>query len=393
VLAYFNEHFRREDCMNGCDNCTSTSTFETQDFTEHARNAIRLVRQIARDEVTVLHCVDLYRGVKNKKISKMNHEHIAEYGRGSALARGDVERLFYRLISEDALEQFNKATGYAGFATQYVKLGRNASEFENGRRPLKIQVLASPRNKSKGQASKTKSRKKTQGTGVKAAADDYPASTNVSSPIQPRSRGRLVQRKLLDDSSEDEYVDHVGNHVTEDEDEDEGDLQVSRRRSKGKSKLGAPITADESVDSLNDIHRHILEDFVETAKKQVERIVIGKGLRQKPISDRVLREIAIKFPQNTEELRAIAGLNAEMFKVFGPVLLRLIQAAYNDYEAMMRAQEDRPDDPNHRTVVEISDDEAREDEFPASDMDSDGSETSHYFSVPESVRRFNEQSL
>ena len=119
VLNYFNEAFQQEDCKGACDNCNSNSTFESQDFTEYAVAAIELVRNIERDNITLLHCVDVFRGSKNKKILDLNHDNLEGYGAGANLDRGEIERLFYRLLSEDALVEHNVANK-AGFASQYL---------------------------------------------------------------------------------------------------------------------------------------------------------------------------------------------------------------------------------------------------------------------------------
>ena len=119
ILNYFNEGFRSEDCHGSCDNCNSNITFEAQDFTESAADAISLVGKVQKDNVTLLHCVDIFRGSKSKKISDMGHNHLEEFGVGSDLEKGDVERLFYRLLSEDALTE-NHEVNKAGFALQYV---------------------------------------------------------------------------------------------------------------------------------------------------------------------------------------------------------------------------------------------------------------------------------
>jgi len=124
VLNYFNESFKREDCAGSCDNCTSNSTFETQDLSEFAVAAINLVRRVEHDNVTLLHCVDVLRGGKNKKMTELQHDKLEEYGRGSRLDRGTVERLFYRLISEEALTEHNKINK-AGFAIQYVHVSNS----------------------------------------------------------------------------------------------------------------------------------------------------------------------------------------------------------------------------------------------------------------------------
>ena len=119
VLNYFNESFNREDCKSACDNCSSNSTFETQDFSELATAAISMVRRLENDQVTLLHCVDVFRGGKTKKITDLHHSSLPEYGAGSSIDRGDVERIFYRLLSEDALSEHN-VMNKSGFANQYV---------------------------------------------------------------------------------------------------------------------------------------------------------------------------------------------------------------------------------------------------------------------------------
>ena len=121
VLNYFNESFRKEDCNAACDSCNSQSSFESQDFTNYAVSAIELVQRIERDDakVTLLHCVDVFRGAKNKKISAMGHDELDQYGAASDLERGDIERLFHRLLSEDAIVEHNEVNK-KGFALQYV---------------------------------------------------------------------------------------------------------------------------------------------------------------------------------------------------------------------------------------------------------------------------------
>lgn len=119
VLNYFNESFKSEDCKGACDNCNSKSSFETRDFSKYAIDAIALVRNIQHVGVTLLHCVDVFRGGKTKKITGLNHQNLKEFGVGSELERGDVERLFYRLLGEDALAEKN-VVNRGGFASNYL---------------------------------------------------------------------------------------------------------------------------------------------------------------------------------------------------------------------------------------------------------------------------------
>ena len=121
ILRYFSENFKREDCDASCDNCRSTSTFEEKDFTFYVKKVINLVSSIQSQKVTLIHCMDVFRGGKSKKITEREHYNLSEYGAGSELDRGNVERLFYRLLSEKALTENNITR--RGFTHQYLQVG------------------------------------------------------------------------------------------------------------------------------------------------------------------------------------------------------------------------------------------------------------------------------
>ena len=122
ILRYFDEIFRREDCNGACDNCTSKSSFETQDYTDYAVSAIALVQNINKNgmPMTLLHCVDVFRGGKGKKIVSRDHDRLPQHGAGSHLERGDIERLFYRLLSEEALMEKSVVNKNSGFPSKYL---------------------------------------------------------------------------------------------------------------------------------------------------------------------------------------------------------------------------------------------------------------------------------
>jgi bloom syndrome protein len=92
VLAYFNEHFGRENCDYSCDHSNSGNIFEVQDLTEYAKAAVGLARRLSKAKVTLFHCVDAYRGGR-KKITVAGHDELEEFGLGSDLERGVVEPL------------------------------------------------------------------------------------------------------------------------------------------------------------------------------------------------------------------------------------------------------------------------------------------------------------
>jgi bloom syndrome protein len=257
VLAYFNEYFRREDCGNACDNCKSDLVFEVHDFTHHASSAIKIVRHFQYDlkeKVTVLYCADLLRG-DLKRAKSPSHKKIPWYGDGSDLDRGEAERLFYRLLGEDALGEDNVING-KDFAVQYIQLGRRATEYETGQRQMKLQVRVSPKGKPKAARPAQKSRTGSQG---------YPQSTMVSSPIQSandRRHARSQQRSAGADHSSDD----------EDSDGFEPIRVVGKQRRDNARELGPPITSDEKMDQLDHLHRAVVEDFEVTAKRYLQDV-------------------------------------------------------------------------------------------------------------------------
>lgn len=76
VLHYFGESFSREECGGTCDNCKSDAVFKTMDFTPQAQAALKIVQTMQGSHVTLLHCMDILRGVRNAKIKKLGHDTV-----------------------------------------------------------------------------------------------------------------------------------------------------------------------------------------------------------------------------------------------------------------------------------------------------------------------------
>ena len=382
VLAYFNEHFLAEECHETCDNCVSDSTFKMEDYSNHAKSILSLVKQLGNGQVTLLQCVDLYRGAGTKKNIG---QHLEEFGNGADIDRGDVERIFSRLVCEDALEEYN-VPNKAGFTTQYVRTGRKAREYGEDRKNLLLHVRVSPNGKVKA-----KGRSKRSKTSAPVDDDghvDYPASTNVSSPIQARAQlrdDRPQSRPVFDD---------------DEDDDDDAFMAFPAIREKGvpfKRRLHEPgpsITASQHREDISEIHHCVLEDFIRHAKEKLQRIVIEKSLKRQPFSDTVLRAIGLAFPRDKEAMLQIAGVDEEKFNIYGNLLLKLTRQAYENYRDMMKGEE-QIRDPNHENVVVISDGEVTDEEMhevadeSEYDLGPDGSETSQYFTGQEDVDRFN----
>ena len=122
VLSYLSEPFRKEDCDRTCDNCTSDATFEEMDLSRYAQKAIELVKKVHDSNVTVLQCVDAFRGAKSAKIKKADIDDC--FGFGADLERGDVERVFNHLLEHQALQE-TSVSNKMGFATNYLHVSIN----------------------------------------------------------------------------------------------------------------------------------------------------------------------------------------------------------------------------------------------------------------------------
>ena len=89
----------------------------------------------------------------------------------------------------------------------------------------------------------------------------------------------------------------------------------------------------------------------------------------------------------------IRGIDPERVRLYGKQFLKLIRSHSDQYEAMMRDKEDRPCDPNHLTVIDISSDGdyGDDDLDELADEGSQEDRRSQYFKPPLEVERFNAQ--
>ncbi|KAF2707360.1 hypothetical protein K504DRAFT_436864 [Pleomassaria siparia CBS 279.74] len=406
VLNYFSESFKREHCNETCDNCRSKETFEMKDLTQYAVAAIRLVDQVKDNNVTMHQCVDAFRGAKTSKLKSAGLE---EFGFGEDLERGDADRLFQQLLEEKAFWEKSK-TNKAGFATNYLHLGPRSNDYEKGRKKLNMKVTCKKPKFKKPVAKKP--------TKKSASRPEYP-STNISSPVQGPSKRDIRQYEYGGghdgDDDYDEYFDQVpqqkpirnrsprkddGFVVDDDFFDDDfepprGSKTSASKQSKG---LSAPITVDQRIHDLTDTQKSILEDFMQGAKSLSSSILVKKGLRNKPFSDTILREMGLDLPMNEDEMLAIPGIKPEMVRHYGKQFFALISNSRQVYgphlpksrnklsrgrravEKEEKEEDDEDDedimpvDPNHQNVIDLVSSEAEQEEDVATDMDGQGFE-------------------
>lgn len=77
----------------------------------------------------------------------------------------------------------------------------------------------------------------------------------------------------------------------------------------------------------------------------------------------------------------IPGIDPQKVEIHGKEFLKLIREAHRSYEAMMQREEDRPQDPNHQNIIELSSDDEFDDKDELDDLKDDEStgERSHFF--------------
>jgi bloom syndrome protein len=165
-----------------------------------------------------------------------------------------------------------------------------------------------------------------------------------------------------------------------------------------KRRVGQRITADATMDSLNEMHRFVVDAFVRDAKVIAGKIQNDKFLHAVPFSDTVLRQMAIQFTETEEEMLRIPDADPEKVRLYGRHFTKLIRDCRRQYLEMSGANEDsRVLDPNLQNVIDLvsDDDEDADDYGPSingSDMEDDEEgEASNYFQQDPRVAAFNQR--
>lgn len=182
VLQYFGETFDVRQCMSSCDNCKhgQSTTREARDVTTTAREIVELVQSIQHDQVTLIHCIDVYRGSKNKKLLEKGHDRARHYNSGTSLPKGDTERIFHHLVTEGFLDEYSVYNG-VGFSSSYIKGGAKSYMLLQGREKITMLFEVAKKAtdaatqdfpvKQSSQAPKNKSPSKTKSTKSKQSGD------------------------------------------------------------------------------------------------------------------------------------------------------------------------------------------------------------------------------
>lgn len=142
-LIHLGEKFDRKLCMKDpltvCDNCENINNYEMIDVTTRAKDLAQIVEDLSlRQNVTMIHVADVYKGSKVKKILDLGHDKHPFYGRGSELRKSDIHRILKELVFRKVLVDHCQFTGE--FPIVYIKPGPKCRTIKESCEKLVIAV-------------------------------------------------------------------------------------------------------------------------------------------------------------------------------------------------------------------------------------------------------------
>jgi bloom syndrome protein len=196
-----------------------------------------------------------------------------------------------------------------------------------------------------------------------------------------RSKGKGRQ---IDEGSDDVDL------TSDDESEDAFEPAPARlRQNRHRVPLGAPITTDNRMEDLPDLHQASVHQFVDAAKKRDEKIRNQRGVHRKSYFTEIeFREMAINWTLTLNDMIQ-SGIDEKKVTSYGEYFIPLIEEYHRNYEDMMDPNNNRDQDDNHRNVIDLcSDDDDHGDDDEYDDDDNISEQPSKYFLDPK-VQEFN----
>jgi bloom syndrome protein len=369
ILRYFGEDFSAAQCRKTCDNCKAGLIFEQREFSEYAIAAIRVVQ--AQRRITAVQCADILMGRKYPPYEARRSDDW--YGMAKSLKKHELIRVLDKLLAEKAFHE-NNQVGNHGMAIQYLKLGSTYHLFLSGQRKLMLSIQVpeeSVINKSSKPRSKQAS-KKPKNQDVTAMPSPY-----VSLPVGRRKK----KSRTVESDDENGAMTLNGNAndglmVNDNEDDEAFEELPDHQPLKPPSRSpGLPISISAELEDLNEIHRDIVDGFVQEAKVAEEKIRKRKGLRSPLFTEKELQVMAIRWTTTLNKMSKIPGIQLNKVMIHGPKILCILRRYYSGYCEVMGPKRSGGND---QEIVDLlsSDVEMGEDAY----EDEDG-EDSPYFNT------------
>ncbi|KAF6525783.1 hypothetical protein HZS61_011578 [Fusarium oxysporum f. sp. conglutinans] len=329
ILRYFGEDFSAAQCRKTCDNCRAGLIFEQREFSEYAIAAIRVVQ--AQRRITTVQCADILMGRKYPPYEARRSEDW--YGMAKNLKKHELLRVLDKLLAEKAFHE-NNQVGNHGMAIQYLKLGSTYHLFLSGQRKLMLSIQV-PKEGTTNKLSKSRSKqasKKPKGQDVTAMPSPY-----VSLPVERRRKKTRTVKS--DDENGSMTLNGYANDrvmINDDEDEEAFEALPDHQPLKPPSRPpGLPISISAELKDLNEIHRDIVDGFVQEAKLAEEKIRKRKGLRSPLFTEKELQVMAIRWTTSLNRMSKIPGIQLDKVMIHGPEILRILRRYYSGYREVM----------------------------------------------------------
>ncbi|SCU92970.1 LANO_0E02674g1_1 [Lachancea nothofagi CBS 11611] len=280
VLSYFNENFDSSLCSRNCDNCKNSvnTTTEERDVSSDAINIVKLVSSIQDEKVTLIHCQDIYKGSRNSKIVQAGHDKLAFHGFGKNMSKSEIERIFFRLVTTQILQEYSVMTG-RGFASNYVKAGAKARQILNGKSKVLMQFVTSTSDVSRQSSVPPAAAIRSMST----------ASTSVR-PVSNINGTTITSRPALG-----QYA-----YGSDAQGENQSFKQVTRPIMLGNN--SSTFSSQEQL-SMTNAYQELKQKAIEVARNQNYRSFMSV------ISEQALKKAAVTVPLTETEFRQLPGLN------------------------------------------------------------------------------------
>lgn len=200
---------------------------------------------------------------------------------------------------------------------------------------------------------------------VKASKQHQPfPSTILTSPIAEPQRRRALVRRADPNEGVNPYGD-PDDFIAADSEEEEEYFEPLQSRGKQRETtpagLGPPVTTDERMEALPELHRVFVYQFVEEAKKEVDRIKNDRNMSRLFFNETNLREMAIGWTVTLEDMRRVPGINVDAVNKWGKYIIPIVARYSKNYDDAMSGREDRDIDKNHQNVIDLCSDDDEED--------------------------------
>jgi bloom syndrome protein len=258
-----------------------------------------------------------------------------------------------------------------------------------------VKVSTSPAGGPKTNTSKSV-KQLGRGAASSRGATTHPPSTMLTSPLSGPARRQKGKNRYIDDEagqsgSEDRGYIHDDFATSDGEDAFEPVRHKKPQPQRRAMDLGPPITTDDRMKDLPEVHRVFIHQFVDEAKKLEESIRNSNGNKKAYFTESNFREMAISWTMTLEDMRELPSINPENVTKFGKRFIRLVENFHKGYEEAMSANEDRDIDKNHQNVIDLCSDE---DDFTEDEDDDDhmsqADQLSKFFASAD-VQNFNEK--